>query len=80
MVATYYAISNFVGIPELMTYSDLQTVQSTGNEIASHSMNHPDFTKLNNASLNQEIYGSKQTLESYGLIVNNFAYPWRRYK
>ncbi len=76
MVATYYAISNQIDQDGFLTHTDLQTLQANGNEIGSHSQSHPHLTQLSNSSKIQEIYGSKQTLESYGLTVNNFAYPY----
>jgi uncharacterized repeat protein (TIGR02543 family) len=76
MVATYYVNPDNVGIPNLMTYSELQTLQTDGNEIGNHGKTHTDLTHLSNASLYQEIYSSKQTLQSQGLTINNFAYPY----
>jgi peptidoglycan/xylan/chitin deacetylase (PgdA/CDA1 family) len=56
--------------------SELLQMQNAGNEIGSHSVSHPDFTKLTETQIRQECANSKATLQSYGLIVNNFAYPY----
>jgi hypothetical protein len=50
-------------------------LQNSGNEIGSHSNNHLDFPTLSDTQINQECQISKQTLQSWGLSVNNFAYP-----
>jgi uncharacterized repeat protein (TIGR02543 family) len=76
MVATYYVNPDNVGLSGLMTYSELQNLQTDGNEIGNHGKTHTDLTHLSNASLYQEIYSSKQTLQSQGLTINNFAYPY----
>jgi peptidoglycan/xylan/chitin deacetylase (PgdA/CDA1 family) len=59
-----------------ITASELLQMQNAGNEIGSHSVSHPDFTKLNETQIRQEYAESKATLQSYGLTVNNFAYPY----
>jgi uncharacterized repeat protein (TIGR02543 family) len=76
MVGTFYVISDFVGQNGYMSYTELRTLQTNGNEIASHSASHPHLTQLDNASIIQETGGSQQTLQSHGLTVNNFAYPY----
>jgi peptidoglycan/xylan/chitin deacetylase (PgdA/CDA1 family) len=65
--------------------SDLSTEQvrkmhRAGWEIASHTINHPDLTTLDPASLEQEIAGSRQQLEDeLGIEVVNFCYPAGQY-
>ena len=59
-----------------ITASELLQMQNAGNEIGSHSVSHLDFTKLNETQIRQEYSESKATLQSYGLTVNNFAYPY----
>jgi peptidoglycan/xylan/chitin deacetylase (PgdA/CDA1 family) len=59
-----------------ITASELLQMQNAGNEIGSHSASHVDFTKLTETQIRQECSESKATLQSYGLTVNNFAYPY----
>ncbi len=59
-----------------ITPAELLQMQNAGNEIGSHSVTHPDFTTLTEAQIRQECANSKATLQSYGLTVNNFAYPY----
>jgi uncharacterized repeat protein (TIGR02543 family) len=76
MVATYYVITNSIDQSGFMSHTNLQTLQANGNEIGSHSQSHQHLTQMSASSIIQEVYGSKQTLESYGLTVNNFAAPY----
>ena len=59
-----------------MTATELQHLQANGNEIGSHSVSHSAFTYLTEQQIRYECSYSKQVLQSYGLTVNNFAYPY----
>lgn len=65
--------------------SDLSSKQvkkmyRAGWEIASHTINHPDLTTLDPASLEQEVAGSKAQLEQeLGIDIVNFCYPAGQY-
>ena len=83
MVGTFYEITGDLSTnPTGGTYqsfAELQTMQSAGDEIGSHSVTHPDFTTISDDQINYECSESKAVLQSYGLIVNNFAYPYGAY-
>ena len=74
--ATFYVISGNINQSGCMTVAELQTLQANGNEIGSHSVTHPVFASLTDAQVQTELQQSKQTLQSYGLTINNFAYPY----
>lgn len=75
MTGTFYAISGDVGSYGSLTKTELLDLQTYGNEIASHSIDHPDFTTLSTSQIQQECQQSKATLQGMGLTINNFAYP-----
>ena len=79
MVGTYYVttdlIRDFSGNSAYMSIAEIQTLQSNGNEIGSHGKTHTPLNTLSNASIHEEFYASKQLLQSYGLTVDNLAYP-----
>jgi peptidoglycan/xylan/chitin deacetylase (PgdA/CDA1 family) len=79
MHATFYAITDDVGESGYLTVSELQNLQNNGNEVASHSKTHADFVGISDAQIQQECSVSKQVLQSYGLTINNFAYPYGDY-
>ena len=79
IVGTFYIpTGNFPAYSQnnRISASELLQMQSDGNEIGSHSVNHLDFTMLTETQIHQEFSDSKATLQSYGLTINNFAYPF----
>jgi peptidoglycan/xylan/chitin deacetylase (PgdA/CDA1 family) len=72
---TFYIRTSTMGNSGYMNYAELQVLQNAGNEIASHSVTHRDFTSLTDGEIRNECINSKVTLENNGLIINNFAYP-----
>lgn len=76
MIGTFYVISGDVGKTGCLSKSELSNLQAGGNEIASHSVTHTDFTTLSTSQIQQECLQSKTTLQGFGLTVNNFAYPF----
>ena len=72
---TFYICTSHIGLSGYMSTVELQTLQSSGNEIGSHSHTHTPFISLTQAEIQYECTHSKQILESYGLTITNFAYP-----
>jgi peptidoglycan/xylan/chitin deacetylase (PgdA/CDA1 family) len=76
---TYYVITEDPDDdkPCCMSWSQLDTLLAQGNDIASHTISHPDdLTALAAAQLKQEICGSRQDLISHGIPdPESFAYP-----
>ena len=62
-VGTYYIITNNVGTAGYMNMSNLHALQNAGNEIASHSADHPAFTYLTDEEINNECNVSQQFLQ-----------------
>ena len=77
--ATFYIISSYIsdfsGYTSYMSISELENLQANGNEIGSHSVDHPNFLSLTDDQIVSECVNSKQLLQSYGFSANNFAYP-----
>ena len=59
-----------------MNISELQTLQKYGSEIGSHSKTHSPLTSLTDSEIQAESQISKQVLQSFGLLANNFCYPF----
>jgi len=63
------------GIP--LTESELLDLQNNlGWEMASHLYTHPNLRIMTNEQIRHEIIDSKDTLESWGLNVENVVYPF----
>ena len=75
LVGTFYIRTDNIGGAGYMTISQLQNLENAGNEIGSHSHTHVTFTSLSEAEIRYECEQSKQTLETNGFSVTNFAYP-----
>ncbi len=77
--ATFYTVTADIGNgSDYMTLAQMQEIKQNpvGHEIASHSVNHPFLTSLNDATLNAELANSKTQLEAAGLgPIYDFAYP-----
>lgn len=65
---------------ELMSWEDLRFIVSKGHRVGSHSLSHPDLTKLQEKDLWREVHHSKLLLEDkLGVSVDTFCYPYGRY-
>lgn len=81
--ATYALVTNALaqGWGGYMTTAQVQTLVAEGNDIASHTLTHPDLTTLSAAQLTSELQDSQAWLMSnLGLpAVPNFVVPYGRY-
>lgn len=76
MVATFYVNTGFIGDPTHMTWSQLQDLQSNGNEIAGHTLTHTDIKKLKPADARQQVCQDRDNLLAEHLNATDFAYPF----
>jgi peptidoglycan/xylan/chitin deacetylase (PgdA/CDA1 family) len=76
---TYYVITSDSdnGYTCCMTWSQLDTLQAQGNDIGSHTVDHPDnLTTLTTQQQTAEVCNSRQDLISHGITdPQSFAYP-----
>jgi peptidoglycan/xylan/chitin deacetylase (PgdA/CDA1 family) len=60
--------------------AQVKLLATAGWEIGSHSLTHPDLATLDAAALEQEVAGSRRTLEKeLGVEIETFCYPAGRY-
>jgi peptidoglycan/xylan/chitin deacetylase (PgdA/CDA1 family) len=80
-IATFFVVTNSVGTPGFLSWSQLRQMLAQGMRIGSHSRSHPRLDKINNPTvLWDQIYASKQILETeLAAPVNEFAYPYGAY-
>ena len=75
--ATFYIVCNYVGSGDnRMTWEDIKSLQQEGHDIASHTMNHDDLSKLPPQKVEYEVAQSKQCLLDQGINPKSFAYPF----
>ena len=81
--ATYYLNSDPIryGWSYYMTALEVQALINEGNEVGSHTVNHPDLTTLSAAEVDAQLRDAQAWLKSrFGLAsVPSFASPYGRY-
>lgn len=74
--ATFFITTDFVGRPGYLDWSQVRELQRLGMEIGSHSMSHRAPATLDEASLFDELAGSRRILEdALGEPVLSFSLP-----
>lgn len=63
-----------------LTSDQIKELAESGIEIMSHSLTHPDLTKIDSEDLQKEIFDSKEQLEGkFGQKIFGFVYPSGKY-
>lgn len=75
-VGSTSVISDEVGDYRSLTPENLQTLQSAGWDMSSHSVDHPSMGSLTTAAAKTQRINSKSALESYGVTVDSFTWPF----
>jgi peptidoglycan/xylan/chitin deacetylase (PgdA/CDA1 family) len=76
MVATYFVNTAFVGDATHMTWANLHTLYSAGNEIAGHTLHHVNIQPLSTAEARAEVCTDRNNLYAEGFQPTSFAYPF----
>ena len=80
MNASDFVITGFVGLPNYLTWPEIQELDKSGViDIESHTVHHYALggTYWNTSVVNYEIIQSKQDLQNHlGKVVDWFAYPY----
>jgi peptidoglycan/xylan/chitin deacetylase (PgdA/CDA1 family) len=79
MNATIYVITADSDGPHpcCMSWAQLRTLQGEGDDIGSHTIDHPNLTKLTPARIRQEVCGSRHDMLRSGIYdPESFAYPF----
>jgi peptidoglycan/xylan/chitin deacetylase (PgdA/CDA1 family) len=75
--ATFAIVCNYVGKgDERMGWGEIQSIYEEGHDIASHTMNHADLSKLPAEEMEYEVAESKQCLLNHGIDPVVFTYPF----
>jgi peptidoglycan/xylan/chitin deacetylase (PgdA/CDA1 family) len=72
-----YIVGNYMGAENYMNADQILKMNKAGWEVGSHSMDHPDLTKLAPDKLRFEVVESRTILEKkLGIPILTFAYPF----
>jgi peptidoglycan/xylan/chitin deacetylase (PgdA/CDA1 family) len=78
--ATFYLVPDFLNTMDYLTSAQANALQQAGNEIGSHTMDHPDLTTLSSAALIYQLQQSQQILQAqFGTTIQDFASPYGAY-
>ena len=76
LVGTFYTVDGWVGQPGYLTRDNLSTIAADGNEIAGHTVTHPDLIQVTPAEVQRQICNDRATLNGWGYQPVDFAYPF----
>jgi peptidoglycan/xylan/chitin deacetylase (PgdA/CDA1 family) len=79
VVSTQYVISGYLGLPGYDSVKQLYDFQKAGDEIASHTIDHKDLTKLSDKNLTSELSTPQKGLSKCFAPVTDFAMPYGTY-
>jgi peptidoglycan/xylan/chitin deacetylase (PgdA/CDA1 family) len=74
--ATFYVNSGSIDTTGHLTWANLTTLSTAGNEIASHTVNHVDIKKLKLADARFQVCQDRVNLAAHGFQPESFAYPF----
>jgi hypothetical protein len=75
MNGTYYLITDRVGTPGYLTWSEVASLHADGNEIGGHTTNHQSLTSQPLDQARAAVCDARQALLSRGYPQVSFAYP-----
>jgi peptidoglycan/xylan/chitin deacetylase (PgdA/CDA1 family) len=75
MTATYFLISGLLDRPGRLTTAQALALQTAGNEIGGHTVDHPFLSQLTTAQQRTEICADREALAAKGFAVRSLAYP-----
>ncbi len=76
MHATFFVNSGRLGLSGYFTQAQVQQAAQAGNEIAGHTVSHPDLPTLDDDEKKRQICNDRVALSNLGFTVRNFAYPF----
>jgi peptidoglycan/xylan/chitin deacetylase (PgdA/CDA1 family) len=76
LVGTFYTVDEWVGASGYLAKSDLAKISADGNEIAGHTVTHPDLIQIDPGEAQRQICDNRATLQSWGYKPVDFAYPF----
>ncbi|MEO5791024.1 MAG: polysaccharide deacetylase family protein [Gaiellaceae bacterium] len=66
-----------IGAPGLLGWADLATLSEAGWEVGAHTLSHARLTDIDDASLGDELRGSREAIEdTLGRPCRSLAYPY----
>lgn len=77
-VACTAVVTDWVNTENYLSVSQLHELRQDGWEIMGHTVSHPNLRSLSENRIEDELFRSKEALESWGLPVRNIVYPYNK--
>jgi peptidoglycan/xylan/chitin deacetylase (PgdA/CDA1 family) len=74
--ATFAIVTSYTSYPDYMNWKDIAGLASDGMDIASHTATHCNLSKVDSATLYNEVFKSQQILRTKGYPANVLVYPY----
>src|SRR5580700_5799503 len=74
--ATFFVNSGRINASGYMTQGQVLSIQAQGNEIAGHTISHPDLPTISVDEQQRQICNDRVALLALGFPVTDFAYPY----
>lgn len=80
MTGTFFIVGNFMGQPNYLTWEQAAEMKKAGMEIESHSLTHPDLSKMERTDQFNEANITADLMKQHlGARAKFFCYPLGRY-
>jgi len=76
VTATVYVVPTWIDGGWYMTWANLDSLQSRGWDIGSHSLTHKNLTQVDSATLHYELSQSRAVLQAHGFAAKHFSVPF----
>ena len=63
MTATFFVVTDWVGCPGYMTWTELRRIRDQGMSVQSHTKSHPHLSELGEEALRSELEESRRTID-----------------
>ena len=73
---TFFLNSGNIGKPGYLTLFQVDAMAASGQEIAGHTVNHPDLNVFTDDEIKRQVCEDRDTWLAWGFPVRDFAYPF----
>jgi len=79
-IATFFIVTDRIGTPNHLSWSQVRELHESGMSIGSHSVSHMDMRKLDVDSQHKELQQSRLSIEDkLGVAVTAFSFPFGKF-
>ncbi|WP_051389076.1 polysaccharide deacetylase family protein [Arthrobacter sp. 35W] len=76
LMGTFFVPSGYLNADAYMTTAQALALQTAGNEIAGHTVTHPDLAQMGADEVKRQVCNDRVNLTNMGFRITSFAYPF----